>query len=263
MKRTWKVLLALAIVMAMAAAAGCSSSSDADTADDGAKQEFVFANSGAYRPFSFDEGGEIVGFDVDIANEIAKRIDREPVMKSPVPFDTLIQGLKGGKYDALVASHGITAEREEQVDFTRPYYRSGAQIFVAEGTTDISGPDDLAGKKIGVVKASTYLDLANTLTDTSNVTTYDSDVVALQDLVTGRIDAVITDKLVGFMARNDSGLKIEAVGDVLQADEMGIAVQEGDSELLAAVNQALEDMIADGTYEEISMRWFDENILGE
>lgn len=263
MKRTWKMLLAVTIVLAMAAASGCSGSdADADTSDT-AQEEFVFANSGAYRPFSFDEGGEIVGFDVDIANEIAKRIDREPVMMSPVPFDTLIQGLKAGKYDALVASHGITAEREEQVDFTRPYYRSGAQIFVADGTTDIAGPDDLAGKKIGVVKASTYLDLANTLTDESNVTTYDSDVVALQDLVTGRVDAVITDKLVGFMARNDSGLKIEAVGGVLQADEMGIAVQDGDSELLAAINQALDDMIADGTYEEISMRWFDENILGE
>jgi len=263
MRKFWKVLLAVAIVSSIAAVAGCDSDDSADDGADGAQEEFIFANSGAYKPFSFDEGGEIVGFDVDIANEIASRIDREPVMMSPVPFDTLIQGLKAGKYDALVASHGITAEREEQVDFTRPYYRSGAQIFVAEGDSTISGPDDLAGKKIGVVKASTYLDLAKTLTDDDMVTTYDSDVVALQDLATGRIDAVITDKLVGLMARNESGLKIEAVGDVLESDEMGIAVQEGDSELLEAINAALEDMIADGTYEEISMRWFDENILGE
>ncbi len=263
MKNVLKALLAAALVASMAAAAGCGTTDTSTASDDAAQEQFVFANSGAYRPFSFDEGGEIVGFDVDIANEIAKRIDREPVMQSPVPFDTLIQGLKAGKYDALVASHGITAEREEQVDFTTPYYRSGAQIFVAEGTTDIAGPDDLDGAKIGVVKASTYLDLAKGLTDEGNVTTYDSDVVALQDLVTGRVDAVITDKLVGFMARNDSGLEIEAVGDVLQEDEMGIAVQEGDSELLDAINGALEDMIADGTYEEISMRWFNENILGQ
>lgn len=266
MKNVWRVMLAAVIAASLAMAAGCSTEDVAEadpSTPDAATEEFVFANSGAYRPFSFDQSGKIVGFDVDIANEIARRIGRTPVMMSPVPFDTLIQGLKAGKYDALVASHGITAEREEQVDFARPYYRSGAQTFVGEDTAGITGPDDLAGKKIGVVKASTYLDLAKTLTDEGLVTTYDSDVVALQDLTTGRIDAVITDKLVGLMARNESGLKIKAVGDVLAQDEMGIAVQEGDSELLAQINAALEDMIADGTYEEISMRWFGENILGE
>lgn len=259
MKRIWTILLAVAMLGSLATATGCSK----DTAASDAQEKFVFANSGAYKPFSFDEGGEIVGFDVDIANEIAKRLGREPEMNSPVPFDSLIQGLKAGKYDALVASHGITEERAEVVDFSRPYYRSGAQIFVGEGTTDITGAADLKGKTIGVVKASTYLELANSLTDEGKVTTYDSDVIALQDLTTGRLDAVITDKLVGLVARNEAGLKINAISDPLQQDEMGIVVQKGDTELLAEINTALNDMIADGTYEEISMRWFGENILGE
>ena len=110
----------------------------------------------AWRERAFDfawlidaKSGEIVGFDVDIANEIAKRLDREPVMQSPVPFDALIQGLKAGKYDVLVASHGITAERKKQVDFSRPYYRSGAQTFIGEDETSIESPTDLKGKKIG------------------------------------------------------------------------------------------------------------------
>ncbi len=267
MMKMRNVLLAMAVIVAMALLGGCSGtdSTDADAGADAdtAAEAFVFANSGAYKPFSFDEGGEIVGFDVDIANEIAQRLGRTPEMNSPVPFDSLIQGLTAGKYDALVASHGITDERKEVVDFSRPYYRSGAQIFVADDNEEINGADDLAGKKIGVVKASTYLELANTLTDEGNVTTYDSDVIALVDLGTGRIDAVITDKLVGLIAKSDSGLEIKAVGDVLQEDEMGVVVQKGDTELLAAINTALEDMIADGTYETISMRWFDENILGE
>ncbi|TDB38247.1 MAG: transporter substrate-binding domain-containing protein [Actinobacteria bacterium] len=259
MKKIWTVLLAVVMLGSLATTAGCSK----DAAETGSREKFVFANSGAYKPFSFDEGGQIVGFDVDIANEIAKRLDREPVMNSPVPFDSLIQGLKAGKYDALVASHGITDERAKVVDFSRPYYRSGAQIFVGEDTTDIGGSADLKGKKIGVVKASTYLDLAESLTDSDKVTTYDSDVIALQDLTTGRIDAVITDKLVGLVARNEAGLKINAVGDPLQQDEMGVIVQKGDTQLLNDINKALDDMIADGTYEEISMRWFGENILGE
>jgi len=261
MMKMRNVLLAMAVLVAISLISGCGTTSTAGTSTD--TEKFVFANSGAYKPFSFDQGGKIVGFDVDIANEIAKRIGRTPVMHSPIPFDALIQGLKAGKYDALVASHGITDERKEVVDFSRPYYRSGAQIFVADDNSSINAATDLKGKKIGVVKASTYLELANTLTDEGKVTTYDSDVIALSDLRTGRVDAVITDKLVGLIAKNDSGLKIKAVGDVLKQDEMGIVVQKGDTELLSSINTALDAMIADGTYEEISMRWFNENILGE
>jgi len=248
------------MIASIAVIAGCSDTGSASTGD---AKKFVFANSGAYKPFSFDKSGKIVGFDVDIANEIAKRINREPVMQSPVPFDALIQGLKAGKYNALVASHAITDERKQQVDFSRPYYRSGAQIFIADDNSDIKAAGDLQGKKVGVVKASTYLALAKTLTDAEKVTTYDSDVIALQDLRTGRVDAVITDKLVGLIAKNESGLKINAVGEILKQDEMGIAVKKGDTELLKSIDKALEDMIADGTYEKISKRWFDENILGE
>ncbi len=263
MKRTWVVLLFAALAAASLALTGCGAEAEDGASGEAGAETFVFANSGAYKPFSFDQGGEIVGFDVDIANEIAARIGRTPDMQSPIPFDTLIQGLRDGRYDALVASHGITDERKEQVDFTRPYYRSGAQTFVAADNGTIVSADDLAGAKIGVVKASTYLELAQGITGADNVVTYESDVIALQDLTTGRLDAVITDKLVGFLAMDESGLAIKAVGDVLEQDEMGIAVQKGDTELLDAINEALEDMIADGTYEEISLRWFPENILGE
>ncbi|MDZ4166661.1 MAG: transporter substrate-binding domain-containing protein [Coriobacteriia bacterium] len=263
MKRTWVVLLFAALAAASLALTGCGAEAENGASGEPGAETFVFANSGAYKPFSFDQGGEIVGFDVDIANEIAARIGRTPDMQSPIPFDTLIQGLRDGRYDALVASHGITDERKEQVDFTRPYYRSGAQTFVAADNDTIVSADGLAGAKIGVVKASTYLTLAQGITGADNVATYESDVVALQDLTTGRLDAVITDKLVGFIAMDESGLAIKAVGDVLEQDEMGIAVQKGDTELLNAINEALEDMIADGTYEEISLRWFPENILGE
>ena len=260
MMKMRRVLLAVAMIASIAVIAGCSGTGSAGAED---AKKFVFANSGAYKPFSFDKSGKIVGFDVDIANEIAKRINREPVMQSPVPFDALIQGLKAGKYNALVASHAITDERKQQVDFSRPYYRSGAQIFIADDNSDIKAAGDLQGKKVGVVKASTYLALAKTLTDAEKVTTYDSDVIALQDLRTGRVDAVITDKLVGLIAKNESGLKINAVGEILKQDEMGIAVKKGDTELLQSIDKALEDMIADGTYEKISKRWFDEDILGE
>ncbi|MDZ4178481.1 MAG: transporter substrate-binding domain-containing protein, partial [Coriobacteriia bacterium] len=157
MKRTRNLIVVAILAAALLALAGCAGETENGTTGEDEAVAFVFANSGAYKPFSFDEGGEIVGFDVDIANEIASRIGRTPDMQSPIPFDTLIQGLRDGRYDALVASHGITDERKEQVDFTRPYYRSGAQTFVAVDNDTIAGVDDLSGAKIGVVKASTYL----------------------------------------------------------------------------------------------------------
>jgi len=264
MSKFLKVALVLTLVFGVVGVAGCGGSgSESSDAGESGNEKFVFANSGAFKPFSFDDDSEIVGFDVEVGYEIAKRIDREPEMVSRVPWDSLIQSLKSGKYDALIASHAITPEREEQVDFTRPYYRSGACMFVAEDNTDVLSADDLYGKTIGVVKGSTYLEFANTLTDPGKVTTYDSDIIALQDLGTSRLDAVITDKLVGLHARQESGVPIKMIGEALYTDEMGIAVKEGDTELLEAINQALEDMIADGTYDEISNRWFGESILGE
>lgn len=242
-----------------------------ETTDDGTETteeametsgSFDYAMSGLYKPFNYTDGGDLVGFDVEIGEEIANRMGMEA---NPVtnPWETIIEGLKSSKYDAIVGSMAITEERLEQVNFSRPYYRSGAQIFVSEDNEDITSEADLAGKKIGVVKASTFRDIAIELTDEDNVVGYDSDVIALQDLPTGRVDAVITDQVVGFSAINENGMPIKDVGEPLYIDEMGIAVRLDDTQLLEDINAALQEMIDDGTYEEISNRWLGRNILGE
>lgn len=239
---------------------GCGGAED-DKAG-GGTPVFKYAMSGMYKPFNYKKGGELVGFDVDVGKELARRLDRRP---SPVtnPWQTIIQGLKARKYDAILGSMAITEERQEQVAFSQPYYRSGAQLFVAADNTDIENKNDLAGKRIGVVKASTFKDVAEKLTDPDNVIGYDSDVIALQDLTTGRIDAVLTDKVVGFSAINQNGLPIKDVGQPLYVDAMGIAVRKDDTALLQEINKALEAMIADGTYAKISKKWFGRDILGE
>lgn len=224
---------------------------------------FVYAMSGMYRPFNYMEGGELRGFDVDIGYELSRRMGREA---KPVthPWETIIQGLRTGNYDAIIGSMAITEERAKQVDFSRPYYRSGAQIFVSEDHSDINGPDDLATRRVGVVRSSTFRDIALKLTeDDRQVIGYDSDIMALRDLTTGRIDAVITDQVVGLAAIHDQSLALTPLGSLLFTDEMAIAVPLGNPQTVAAINQALEAMIADGTYEKISDKWFGHNILGE
>lgn len=256
-----RVLYLLGIlILSIALITGCGDKKEAASGSK-EKAKFTYAMSGLYKPFNYKEGDKLVGFDVEIGAEIAKRMGMVP---NPVtnPWETIIQGLKAGKYDAIIGSMAITEKRKEQVDFSRPYYRSGAQVFVSADNDTIKTADDMKGKKIGVVKASTFRDVALKYTGEDKVIGYDSDVIALQDLPTGRINAVITDQLVGIMAINN-GLKIKDVGKPLWVDEMAIPVNKGNAELLKKINTALEEMIKDGTYDKISKKWFKRSILGE
>ncbi|TGE32115.1 ABC transporter substrate-binding protein [Desulfosporosinus sp. Sb-LF] len=218
----------------------------------------TFAMTGLYKPLNYKKDGELVGFDVEIGNEVAKRIGLKP---NPVtnPWETIIQGLKGNKYDAIIASMTATPERAQQIDFSDPYYISGAQIFVAEGNTTIKTKDDLKGKVIGVIQSSTWKDLAEKYTD--KIKPYSSDVFALQDLPSGRIDAVITDKIVGISAIKEQGLKLKPIDSVLTEDKICIGINKGNPELMKKLNDAIKGMVADGTYAKISDKWFGYNVL--
>ncbi|AMA72279.1 MULTISPECIES: ABC transporter substrate-binding protein [Aneurinibacillus] len=273
MKRLTSILMTCALLCFLVLT-GCNSSQGAkETASNqstgenkaqGTKMKLVeegtlvFASSGLYKPFNFKKDGQLTGFDVDIGNELAKRMGLKPKAVTN-PWETIIQGLKGNKYDAIIGSMSITPERAAQVDFTDPYYISGAQIFVAESNNTIKSKEDLKDKVIGVVQSSTFKVLAEKYT--KKIKSFPSDVYALQDLPPGRLDAVITDKMVGINAMNEQHLKIKPVGELLYEDKIGMAVNKGNTELLKQMNKALADMIADGTYEKISMKWFNRNIL--
>ena len=220
--------------------------------------KFTTASSGLYKPFNFTEGGDLTGFDIDISNALSEEMGLEP---NPIttPWETIIQGLTTNRFDAIIGSMAITEERQEQVSFSDPYYYSGGVIFVREGNTEITSEADLEGAKIGVVGQSTYDTAAQQYTD--DIQYYNSDVVALQDLaIEGRLDAVITADVVGFEAQN-AGLEVEMVGDPLWIEQAAVAVNKEDEELLAAVNEALAAIIENGTYDEISEKWFGRNLL--
>jgi polar amino acid transport system substrate-binding protein len=258
------VFLLAAMMLFLSACGTEKAEGEKEAKENGGKHELVkkgaltFSMTGQYPPLNFKKDGKLTGFDVEIGTEIAKRIGLEA---NPVtnPWETIIQGLKAKKYDAIIGSMTATPERDKQVDFTNPYYLSGAQIFVAEGNTDIQSKEDLKGKTIGVIQASTWKDMAEDLSD--QVKGYPTDVNALQDLELGRLDAVITDKIVGVSAQNEKGLKIKEIGDLLNEDRVSVAVAEGNKELADKINDALQSMIDDGTYEKISMKWFNTNIM--
>lgn len=218
--------------------------------------EFKFANSGAYPPFSFvDESNQVVGFDVDIGNEIAKRLGVKGVNVSTA-WDGIIAGLLASKYDAIIGSMTITPEREKAVDFAGPYYHSGRGIFVAEGS-DVKSVDDLKDKTIGVTLGETHEKWARERGGWE-IRTYKGLPELFLELKAGRVDAIVVDAIPVAVAVKDAGEKVRRLetpelegGDV----SIGIAIRKGNPELKAAIQKALDDMMADGTYEAISMKW--------
>jgi polar amino acid transport system substrate-binding protein len=243
-------------IFLIATITGCISNKQQPT--EPTEKVFTFAaGSGGYPPFNFIENGEIKGFDLDIGVALAGKMG----MKSnPVTnrWESIIPGLIAKKYDAIIGSMTITDERKKVVNFTKPYYRSGAALFTAKNNNDIKSVADLKGKIIGVVKQTTYESYARNFTE--DVRGYPSDIDAFRDLPTGRIDAVITDKFVGLPVIKNGSLDIKLVTN-LQSEEIGIAVRKEDTELLGNINKALDEIISDGSYDKISNKWFGENIL--
>ncbi|WP_313235832.1 transporter substrate-binding domain-containing protein [Sporosarcina ureae] len=255
------VLLAVSVLVLAACGADDEKASEG-TEDQGYKLvnegKFTFAASGLYKPFSFEEDGTLTGFDIEIGNALAEKMGLEA---NPVtnPFETILQGLVGNKFDAIIGSMAYTKERAKQADFTEPYYYSGGMIFVAKDNNEITSPEDLNGKKIGVVAQSTYEEPAKELSD--DIQYYSSDVVALKDLtVTGRLDAVITADIVGYEAI-ENGFEIKEVDKPMWVEQPSVAVNKENPELTKALDEALQKMIDDGTYEEISNKWFGRNLL--
>ncbi|RKD23139.1 hypothetical protein BEP19_13050 [Ammoniphilus oxalaticus] len=279
MRKSVLTVFGLFMILSMALV-GCGGSASVDTAEGETNAEpgdttdgklldpnkFHFAMSGVYKPYNYvNEKNELEGFDVDIAHEIAKRMELEPVSEQ-LPWDSLIMELKSGKFDAITASMAITDDRLKEVDFTRPYYLSQAVMFVHEDNADkIRSKEDLEGKKVGVVAASTFKEAAEKLIGPEGeVVEYTSDLLALEELKDARrLDAVITDLGVGQHAIEHANLPAIAVGEALFVDKIGIAVQKGNQELLDELNEALEAMIEDGTYLKISEEWFNEDMLEE
>ena len=265
MKKTIQAGLATLLILSMIMI-GCSQKEEKPSAEASAGSDLnlmkdgtlTFAMSGMYKPFNYVEGGDLKGFDVEIGKALAKEMGLEA---NPItnPWESIVQGLKGKKFDIVLGSMAITEKNQKEVNFTQPYYYSGGSIFVAEGNDEIKTVEDLKDKRIGVVAQSTYDVAAKEYTD--DIKYYTGDVTALNDLtVKGRLDAVITAPVIGLEAR-EAGLKIKQAGDPLWIERAGIAVRKEDEKLLEALNKALDKIIENGVYEEISNELFGENLL--
>ena len=247
---------ALSILILLISLAACgsdkTSTNGMNLVDEG---KFTFASSGEFKPFSVtDTDGKMTGFDIEVAEAIAKELGLDPVQKK-FKFGGIVEGVKAGRFDAAVASHTITEERLKAVNFSTPYYYSGPQIFVRPDSS-IKTLDDLKGKEIAVSKGSTYAKTAEEVTD--KIILLDSDVTALEALSKGKHDAVITDFITGKEAIG-TGMKI-AGKELLGRSDQAIAIAKDNKKLLEEVNKALQTLRDNGTLTKISKKYIGEDI---
>ena len=242
---------------AVESAENTKSNTEEEASNENNSNTIVMYTNAEFAPFEYFEGEKIVGVDADIAAEIAKDLGKEVVIKH-IDFDSLIPSLIAGKADFVAAGMTITPEREESVDFSIPYVES-VQNIISTKDAELKTLEDLKGKKIGVQLGTTG-DLA--VSDAINledgelngtgaeVKTYGSALEASQDLLTGRIDAVVIDKLTaeGIVKNNSDKLSTVKFGEISEA--YGIAVEEGNTELLDSINSTLQRLLDEGKIEE-------------
>jgi polar amino acid transport system substrate-binding protein len=223
--------------------------------------EMRIAMSGQYPPFSFtNEKNEVVGFDASIGSAIAEKMGLKAKIVT-TPFDGIIAGLLAKKYDAVVASMTITPEREKAVDFVGPYYHAGRTIVVKDGS-DIQKLEDLNGKTVGVTMGDAHEKWAKAQGDLT-VRTYKGLPEMLIDLEAGRINALVMDSIPVMIAVKETGQKVRIL-DTPDIEggrvALGIAIRKNNPELKAAMQKTLDDMLANGDYEKISMQWIGSDI---
>jgi L-cystine transport system substrate-binding protein len=222
--------------------------------------KLLIGTEGTYPPFTFhDDQGELTGFDVEIAKEVAKRMDVEPVFME-TQWDAMFAGLDAKRFDMIANQVGIRPDRQEKYDFSEGYITSAAVLVVHEENEEIKAFEDIKGKKSGQSMTSNYADIARK---------FEAEIVGVEgfnqaiELITSkRVDATINDKMsvLDFKKQKpDAPIKIVATSE--DASQSGLMFRKGNETLVEEVNKALQAMIEDGTYLEISKKWFGEDVL--
>ncbi|MEQ6388568.1 amino acid ABC transporter substrate-binding protein [Bacillaceae bacterium S4-13-58] len=222
--------------------------------------ELLIGTEGTYPPFTFHEDGtgELTGFDVEIAREVAKRLGVEPVFKE-TQWDAMFAGLDSERFDMIANQVGIRPDRQEKYDFSYPYIRSAAVLVISKDNNEITSFDDIEGKLSAQSMTSNFADVAKSYG--AEIEPVEGFNEAMQLLATNRVQLTINDSLsvLDYLnVKKDAPVKI--VDREEEASESGLMFRKGNEELVEAVNQALQQMKEDGTYLEISKKWFGEDV---
>ncbi|WP_353827814.1 amino acid ABC transporter substrate-binding protein [Agromyces sp. SYSU T0242] len=265
MSRTRTLLGLAAATTAVIALAACSTGGSAtDASAGGAGDEYglmragtlTVATEGTYRPFSFHEdgSGELVGYDVEVAEAVADRLGLEIAFEE-TQWDAIFAGLDAGRFDVIANQVSITPEREEQYLFSAPYTVSRGVVVVNEGDTSIASFDDLAGKTTAQSLTSNWYELATA--SGAKVEAVEGWAQSVSLLQQGRVDATVNDRLTFLDYVNtspDAGIAVAAETD--ETSESAFALTQDKEALAAAIDEALAELEAEGVLAELGEKYF-------
>lgn len=261
------ILVTLTLFILSILFAGCGSSkqsSDSSWNDIKQKGQFVVGLDDSFPPMGFkDAKGQIVGFDIDLAKEAAKRMGVKVVFK-PVQWDGVLLSLKNKDIDVIWNGLTITDKRKQQIAFSKPYLEN-KQIIVVKNDSTIKNKKDLAGKKVGLQLGSSSETALKadgaTLKSLKEVKKYSDNTEALMDLKDGRVDAVVADEVVAryYIAKSKGVYKV--LDDNFGKEEYGVGIRKTDASFKAELDKTLDAMKSDGTADKISQKWFGKAII--
>lgn len=216
------------------------------------EEELVMGTEPGFKPFEYLEGGEVVGFDVDLAREISKDMGKK-LRVEQMSFDGLLVALQSGRVDIVAAGMTVTSEREKNAAFSVPYYTSAQKIVVRKGD-GIKGASDLKGKKIGVQLGTTGDELARTI-EGARVIQFPTVSSLMQELNSGRVDAVIADNEPA-QRYSKPYANFEVLERNLSSENYAIAMRKDDVVLQKQVNDSIKKMKEDGRYDNLIRKYF-------
>ena len=217
----------------------------------------IVATEGGFQPFNYYDGPKLTGFEVELAEAIAKKLGLKLEWRV-VPFDGQIAALKQDRFDFAIASHGYTAERAKSVDFANPHYCTGGQIAAhKDGPLTVAALD---GKTVGVQLATSYADAAKKVKGIKTIKTYKGDPEAFAALRAKKVDAWISDKFTvkATLDKNaDTGI---TAGELVFVERVSMILRKNNKALAEQLNQGLAEVMKDGTYKALSEKYFKEDV---
>ena len=230
--------------------------------------EFVLGLDDSFPPMGFrDDNNEIVGYDIDLAKEVANRLGLK-FRAQPISWSAKEQELNTGKIDCIWNGLSITPERLEALAFTKAYLNN-AQVVIVRADSGIKTLSDLNGKILGVQAGSSAADAVEANADfkasLKSIVDFNDNIMALNDLEIGGLDGVAMDSVVAEYSLKVTGKPFVILSEGLAPEQYGIAFKKSNTELRDKVQKTLEEMAADGTVAKISEKWFgsDISIIGK
>jgi ABC-type amino acid transport substrate-binding protein len=257
-KHRLRALACVGAVLALGVQAGCGGGAATDTTAGGGELQtieegkLIVGSDIPYEPFEGGDPPDYEGFDIALVNEVGDRLGLEVEIQD-TPFDTIIQDLQGGKFDIVASALSITPEREQEVAFSDPYFQADQSLMVKRGS-DVASTEDLEGRTIGAQKATTGADYAEDETSAGSVRTYPEINDAFNALNNEQIEAIVNDYAISKHAEQNYD-DLVVVETIPTEEAYGLAAAKDSTGLLAEVNAALEEIVADGTYARIYEEW--------